>query len=45
MVIRNDFAMTHLDEVNQMLGIHDLNETDPLTVFRTHANRLKNDGL
>ncbi|MEC9255884.1 MAG: triacylglycerol lipase [Pseudomonadota bacterium] len=44
-VIRNDFAMTHLDEVNQMLGIHDLNETDPLTVFRTHANRLKNDGL
>lgn len=45
MVIRNDFAMTHLDEVNQMLGIHDLSETDPLTVFRTHANRLKNDGL
>ena len=45
MVIRNDFSMTHLDEVNQMLGIHDLNETDPLTVFRTHANRLKNDGL
>ena len=45
MVIRNDFAMTHLDEVNQTLGIHDLSETDPLTVFRTHANRLKNDGL
>jgi len=45
MVIRNDFVMTHLDEVNQLLGIHDLDETDPLTVFRTHANRLKNAGL
>ncbi|MEC7548259.1 MAG: triacylglycerol lipase [Pseudomonadota bacterium] len=45
MVIRNDFAMTHLDEVNQMLGLHAINETDPLTVFRTHANRLKNAGL
>ena len=45
MVIRNDFVMNHLDEVNQFLGIHDLNETDPLTVFRTHANRLKNAGL
>jgi triacylglycerol lipase len=45
MVIRNDFAMTHLDKVNQMLGLHAINETDPLTVFRTHANRLKNAGL
>lgn len=45
MVIRNDFAMTHLDEVNQFMGIHDLQETDPLTVFRTHVNRLKNAGL
>ncbi|MAD43722.1 MAG: lipase [Oceanospirillaceae bacterium] len=45
MIIRNDFAMTHLDEINQSLGIHDLNDTDPLTVFRTHANRLKNAGL
>merc|ERR1712000_126124 len=45
MVIRNDFAMTHLDEINQSLGIHDLQDTDPLTVFRTHANRLKNAGL
>jgi len=45
MVIRNDFVMNHLDEVNQLLGIHDLKETDPLTVFRTHANRLKKAGL
>lgn len=45
MIIRNDFAMTHLDEINQSLGIHDLSDTDPLTVIRTHANRLKTAGL
>lgn len=45
MIIRNDFAMNHLDEINQSLGIHDLNDTDPLAVYRTHANRLKNAGL
>lgn len=45
MVIRDDFRMNHLDEVNMLLGIHDLWSTDPLTVFRSHANRLKNAGL
>lgn len=45
MVIRDDFRMNHLDEVNQTLGIHHLTETDPLTIFRTHANRLKAAGL
>lgn len=45
MVIRDDFRMNHLDEVNLLLGIHHLTETDPLTVFRTHANRLKQAGL
>lgn len=45
LVIRNDFRMNHLDEVNQTLGLVDLFETDPLTVFRTHANRLKQIGL
>ncbi|MBN59088.1 esterase/lipase family protein [Thalassolituus sp. UBA3500] len=45
MVIRNDFKMNHFDEVNQLLGLHGLNETDPLTVFRTHAHRLKRHGL
>lgn len=45
MVIRDNFKMNHLDEVNMMLGIHHLWSTDPLTVFRTHANRLKNQGL
>lgn len=45
MVIRDDFKMNHLDEVNLLLGIHHLWSTDPLTVFRSHANRLKNAGL
>lgn len=45
MVIRDDFRMNHLDEVNLLLGLHDIWSTDPLTVFRTHANRLKKAGL
>lgn len=44
-VIRDDFDMNHLDEVNQTLGITALFSTNPKTVFRTHANRLKNEGL
>lgn len=45
MVIRDDFRMNHLDEVNMLLGLHDIWSTDPLTVFRSHANRLKRAGL
>lgn len=44
-VIRDDYYMNHLDEVNQMVGLHSLLETDPVTVFRTQANRLRNLGL
>ena len=40
-VIRDDYNMNHFDEVNQVLGLHALFSTDPLTLFRTHANRLK----
>jgi len=45
MVIRDNYRMNHLDEVNQVLGLTSLFETDPLTVYRQHANRLKNAGL
>jgi len=44
-VIRDDYRMNHLDEVNQTFGLTSLFETSPTTVFRQHANRLKNDGL
>jgi triacylglycerol lipase len=44
-VLRDDYKMNHLDEVNQVLGVHALFSTDPKTPFRAHANRLKNLGL
>lgn len=44
-VIRDDYKMNHLDEINQLFGIHHLFETDPKTLYRQHANRLKNQGL
>jgi len=44
-VLRDNYKMNHLDEVNQMLGLVALFETNPKSVFRTHANRLKNAGL
>ncbi len=44
-VIRDNYRMDHLDEVNQMLGLVSIVETNPKTIFRQHANRLKNAGL
>jgi len=44
-VVRDDYFYNHLDEVNQVLGLTSIFESSPLTVFRTHANRLKNAGL
>lgn len=44
-VIRDNYFMNHLDEVNQTLGLRSLFETSPKTVFRQQANRLKNAGL
>jgi triacylglycerol lipase len=44
-VIRDNYFMNHLDEVNQVMGLTSLFETDPKSVFRAHANRLKNAGV
>ena len=44
-IINDSYDMNHLDEVNQVFGIHDLWEIDPKTVYRQQANRLKNQGL
>ncbi|MEI8673776.1 triacylglycerol lipase [Vibrio sp. SA48] len=44
-VIRDDYKMNHLDEINGLLGIHHLFATDPVTLYRQHANRLKLQGL
>jgi triacylglycerol lipase len=44
-VIRDDYALNHLDEVNQTVGITNLFETSPVTLFRAQANRLQGLGL
>lgn len=44
-VIRDDYFMNHLDEVNQILGLVSIFESSPKSVFRAHANRLKKKGL
>ncbi|CDG82792.1 lactonizing lipase [Janthinobacterium agaricidamnosum NBRC 102515 = DSM 9628] len=44
-VIRDDYAMNHLDEVNHSIGIVNLFETSPVTVYRQQANRLQGLGL
>lgn len=44
-VIRDDYAMNHLDEVNQTVGLVNIFETNPITIYRQHANRLQNLGF
>lgn len=44
-VIRDDYNMNHMDAVNQVLGVVSATETNPLTVYRTQVNRLKEAGL
>lgn len=44
-VIRDNYKMNHLDEINGLLGIHHLFDTDPVSVYEQQANRLKNAGL
>ncbi|PWF41736.1 lipase family alpha/beta hydrolase [Massilia glaciei] len=44
-VIRDDYGMNHADEINQLIGIVNLFETSPVTVFRQQANRLQSLGL
>ena len=40
-----DYSQNHLDEVNQLLGLRDWFSTDPVTLYREHATRLKGLGL
>ncbi|SPL71359.1 esterase/lipase family protein [Acinetobacter stercoris] len=44
-VIRDNYNQTHLDEVNQILGLKALFAPDPVSLYRQQANRLKLDGL
>lgn len=44
-VIRDDYFQNHLDEVNQVMGLVSLRTTNPVQLYRQHANRLKSVGL
>lgn len=44
-VIRDNYRMNHLDEVNQLFGFINLSGPNPKSVFRAHARRLKRAGL
>ncbi|MEX1364034.1 MAG: triacylglycerol lipase [Nannocystaceae bacterium] len=44
-VIRDDYQQNHLDEVNLVFGLVHWFSVNPKTLYRQHANRLKNLGL
>jgi triacylglycerol lipase len=44
-ILRDDYVMNHIDINNHVLGIVSLLDTNPKTVFKNHANRLKKLGL
>nr|WP_199064970.1 triacylglycerol lipase [Chromobacterium sp. ASV5] len=44
-VIRDNYRMNHLNEINQSFGLVGWFEVNPVTLYRQHANRLKNAGL
>ncbi|MGH8081529.1 MAG: lipase family alpha/beta hydrolase [Lysobacter sp.] len=44
-VLRDNYNWNHFDSVNQVFGLRSVFSSDPVTVYRAHANRLKNQGL
>ena len=44
-VLRDNYNMNHLDEVNQLFGLVSIFEANPVSVYRQHANRLKGAGF
>jgi triacylglycerol lipase len=44
-VLSTSYHWNHIDEINQLLGVLGRNAEDPVAVMRTHANRLKLQGL
>lgn len=44
-VLSTRYRWNHVDEINQVLGILGRNAEEPVAVIRTHANRLKLQGL
>lgn len=44
-VLRDDYSWNHGDEINHLLSLRGLFTTDPKSVYRDQANRLKTAGL
>ncbi|MEZ4288836.1 MAG: hypothetical protein R3A47_12010 [Polyangiales bacterium] len=44
-VLRDTYFQNHLDEVGLMFGLISPFTANPKSIFRAHANRLKNEGL
>ena len=44
-VLRDDYNWNHIDEINHAFGLRSIFSSDPVSVYRAHANRLKNLGL
>ncbi len=44
-IIRDDYDMNHMDEVNWTFGLRGIGTSDPLPVYKQHVVRLKNAGL
>ncbi|MFE8071109.1 triacylglycerol lipase [Marinobacteraceae bacterium S3BR75-40.1] len=44
-VLKDNYNMNHIDVNNHILGLVSLFETNPKTLFKNHAHRLKNAGL
>jgi triacylglycerol lipase len=44
-VLRDDYFLNHLDQVNHVFGNVPLIEVHPKKIFRDHASRLRNAGL
>jgi triacylglycerol lipase len=44
-VLKDNYAWNHLDEVNQLFGMRGLFSQDPVAFYRSQANRLKSAGL
>lgn len=43
--IRDNYNWNHLDIINQFFGLTNIFAADPVSVYRQHANRLKQQGL
>jgi triacylglycerol lipase len=44
-VLRDDYNWNHADEINHVFGLRSIFSSDPISVYRAQANRLKNLGL